>query len=63
MNSLRIIENQNIINFNSGFDEDQVAEIIFTSGSTGEPKGVMISHKNIIANTDSIIEYLNLGSK
>jgi acyl-CoA synthetase (AMP-forming)/AMP-acid ligase II len=39
---------------------EQLAEIIFTSGSTGEPKGVMISHKNLIANTGSIVEYLGL---
>jgi long-chain acyl-CoA synthetase len=42
---------------------DQLAEIIFTSGSTGEPKGVMISHKNLIANTSSIVEYLRLTNK
>ena len=59
---LGIIEVQDIISFNSVFNEDQLAEIIFTSGSTGEPKGVMISHKNIMANTSSIIEYLNLDS-
>ncbi len=43
------------------FDMESVAEIIFTSGSTGVPKGVMISHKNLIANTDSIITYLKLN--
>lgn len=42
------------------FDSERCAEIIFTSGSTGEPKGVMISHKNLIANTSGIVEYLNL---
>lgn len=45
------------------FDDSRIAEIIFTSGSTGIPKGVMISHRNIITNTDSIIEYLNLSSE
>jgi len=44
----------------SDFDRERIAEIIFTSGSTGSPKGVMISHKNLIANTSSIVEYLHL---
>jgi long-chain acyl-CoA synthetase len=39
---------------------DDLAALMFTSGSTGTPRGVMISHRNIVANTDSIIEYLRL---
>lgn len=37
-----------------------LAALMFTSGSTGTPRGVMVSHRNIIANTDSIIQYLRL---
>jgi len=55
-------DEENLLLFEDGeFDEDRLAEIIFTSGSTGEPKGVMITHRNIIANTSSIIDYLKLN--
>lgn len=35
-----------------------LAAIIYTSGSTGEPKGVMLSHANMIAATNSLNAYL-----
>jgi acyl-CoA synthetase (AMP-forming)/AMP-acid ligase II len=39
-----------------------LAALMFTSGSTSRPRGVMVSHSNIIANTESIIECLDLNS-
>lgn len=42
-------------------DPDTLAEIVFTSGSTGEPKGVMLSHRNIVSNTSSLQGVVPLG--
>jgi long-chain acyl-CoA synthetase len=39
-----------------------LAALMFTSGSTGTPRAVMVSHRNIIANTTGIIEYLGLDA-
>jgi len=42
--------------------DERLAALMLTSGSANEPRAVMISHKNIVANTISIIEALRLQS-
>jgi long-chain acyl-CoA synthetase len=43
-------------------DENDIAEIIFTSGTTADPKGVCLTHRNVLANINpletKILKYL-----
>ncbi len=43
--------------------QDELATIIFSSGSTGDPKGIMLTHTNIAANCESVIQAIDPTSK
>ncbi|MGE3807412.1 MAG: AMP-binding protein, partial [Gemmataceae bacterium] len=40
-------------------DPNSLATVIFSSGSTGDPKGVMLTQKNVSANAESIIQAID----
>ena len=49
--------------FVPGLDHDQIdarATVIFTSGSTGDPKGVVLSHRNVLSNVHQVEEAVHL---
>lgn len=54
------------------FDEDRegaevgledLAMIVYTSGSTGDPKGVMLAHRNIVSNINSVYRALYFDAR
>ncbi len=40
---------------------DWLVSIVYTSGTTGRPKGVMLTHDNILRNARAAIEYADFG--
>ena len=39
--------------YHDGIGPDELAVLIYTSGTTGQPKGVMLSHRNLVVRTSS----------
>src|SRR5947208_4283956 len=44
-------------------ERNDLSEVVFTSGTTGQPKGVMLSHYNIVSNALAALQVIDIRTE
>ncbi|CAG0951336.1 fatty-acyl-CoA synthase [Phycisphaerales bacterium] len=44
-----------------GVSDDDLGVLLYTSGTSGKPKGVMLTHANIMANIAQVLAFIDIG--
>ena len=47
----------------SHLDEQSLGTILYTSGTTGQPKGVMLTHRNLVSNAEGTVQAFGMTGK
>ena len=42
-------------------DDDELAALLYTSGTTADPKGVMLTHANLLAEVEAVFNWVDVG--